>query len=225
MDKLTKTNKTNNIYQTNKILDINSLNKKLNKIISNQKIIIENENKILGEEFKLETLENQELLKEDLNQKTEEDVFHELIKLESNLKKKLFSPINKITNRDLFKGFIGAFLGIMGHFAFYKGSEIAQTLTIFMSTILYLIAFLIIIIMLYYTGFRKVQKHIILKFMPIRALILYCVSIFVILLVNLLFGKIHFPISFIEIYKLVGSSIILAVLGAGTADLIGGNAE
>lgn len=215
----------NKINKTNKMPKTNLLNEKLNKILLNQKIIIENENKILGEEFNLEQLENQELLKEDLNQKTEEDALYELTNLESDLKKKLFSPINKITTRDLFKGFIGAFLGIMGHFAFYKGSEIAQTLTIFMATVLYLIAMAIIVIMLYYTGFRKVRKHIILRFMPIRALILYSVSIFVILWVNLLFGKIHFPISFLEIYKLVGSSIILAVLGAGTADLIGGNGE
>lgn len=202
-----------------------SLNDKIDQILTNQKLILENEKKIFGEELKIESLENLELEKEDLSQKTEEDALSQLSKLEADFKKRISAPLNKITKRDLFKGFVGAFLGIMGHFAFYKGADIAATLSLFRATILYLIAFTIIIIMLYYTGFRKVQKHLMLKFMPIRALILYGVSIFVIILVNLLFGKIHFPLNFTEIYTLVGASIILGVLGAGTADLIGGSGE
>lgn len=202
-----------------------SLNNKLDEILRNQEKILENEVKILGEEAKIENFENIELENEDLNQKTEEEALFELNQLGKQLKSKISSPLNRITKRDLFKGFIGAFLGLVGHFAFYKGVDIAATLTFFRATLLYFIAFAIIIIMLYYTGFRKVQRHLVLKFMPIRALILYGVSVFVIILVNLLFGKIYFPIHFIEIYKLVGASIILAVLGAGTADLIGGNGE
>jgi uncharacterized membrane protein len=57
--------------------------------------------------------------------------------------------------------------------------------------------------------------------MPLRATILYAVSILAILIVNLLFGKFHYPYQFLEIYNIVGATIILAVLGAGTADLIG----
>ncbi len=57
--------------------------------------------------------------------------------------------------------------------------------------------------------------------MPLRATILYLVSIFAILFVNFIFGKFYPPYNFLEIYNVVGTTIILAVLGAGTADLIG----
>lgn len=201
----------------------NSLNDKLDLVLKNQEKILSNEKKILKEEYKLEALEHEELLKEDLNQKTEEEALAELQKLEKDLNKKLSSPINKVTKRDMFKGFIGAFVGIMGHFAFSKASDIATNLTWQRSTILYIIAFIMITIMLYYTGFRNVQKHLVLRFMPLRAMILYGVSIMAILIVNLLFGKFHYPYHFLEIYNIVGATIILAVLGAGTADLIGGN--
>jgi uncharacterized membrane protein len=202
---------------TNKTL----LNEKLDLILKNQKKILKNEEKILGEEYKLEEMEKEDLANDVKNFETEEDAIKELKKLEKDLKKNSISPINKITKRDMFKGFIGAFVGIMGHFAFSKASDIAQTIDWQRATVMYIIAFIMIIIMLYYSGFRKVQKHLILKFMPLRATILYVVSIVASLFVNLLFGKFHTPYHFLEIYNIVGATIILAVLGAGTADLIG----
>lgn len=200
-----------------------SLNQKLDTILENQKKILANEKKILGEEEKIEELEREELEKEEQQEQTEEEAIKELQKIEKDLKKNSSNPIKKITKRDFIKGFIGAFFGVMSHFAFSKAIDIAPTLTIYNTTILYLFAFAIIIVMLYYTGFRNIEKHIVAKFLPLRALVLYIVSIFTILLVYTLFGKIHIPISVLELYKLVGASIILAVLGAGTADLIGRN--
>lgn len=206
----------------NKAINKNSLNEKLDLILKNQKKILANEKEILGEEIKIENLENIELKKEDINQETEEEALKELHKLEKELKRNAKNSINKITKRDLFKGFIGAFLGIVGHFAFMEAFHISHDLSLYRITFFYILAFLMIIIMLYYTGFRKIKKHIVLQFMPLRALILYLVSIFAIIFVNLVYGNIHFPFEFIETYKVVGASIILAVLGAGTADLIGG---
>jgi len=200
----------------------NELNTKLDEILKNQKKILSNEEKILGEEKKIEDMELTELEKEDINQKTEEEALNELIHLEKQLKKKNYSPMKTITKRDVFKGFVGAFAGLMGHFAFSKGYELGSHLTIYQATILYIVAFVVINIMLYYTGFRKVQKHLIMRIMPLRAIILYTVSIVTILLVYLLFGKLHFPLQFTEVYTVVGSSVTLAVMGAGTADLIGG---
>lgn len=200
----------------------NELNDKLDLILKNQKKILENEEKILKEEVKIEKLEDQELKKEDLNQETEEEALDELLKIEKEIIKNN-NPIKNITRKDLFKGFVGAFAGLMGHFAFSKGFELGTSLTIYQATVLYIVAFFVINVMLYYTGFKKIQKKLILKFMPIRATILYTVSIFTILLVYLLFGKLHFPVHFWELYKVIGSSITLAVMGAGTADLIGGN--
>ncbi len=198
------------------------LNSKLDLILENQKQILQNENKILGEEEQIECMEKEELKKEDLELKDEAEVLDELSKLETQFKKNsISSPIKNITKRDLVKGFIGAFVGVMSHFAFRYASEIAENLTFFNSTVLYLVALFIIILMLYYSGFRNVEKHIIIKFMPLRAIVLYTVSIVTIIFVNLLFNKIHFPINFLEVYNLIGASIILAVMGAGTADLIG----
>ena len=197
------------------------LNEKLDLILKNQKTIMKNEEKILGEEKKVEELEEFEIKHEKNVEKSEEETLKELSMLEKEIKGSISNPIKKITKRDLFKGFVGAFVGVMSHFAFAKAADIAIDLTILRSTILYIVALIIVVVMLYYTGFRKIEKHIILKFMPLRAIVLYSVSILTIIIVNLLFGKLHFPVSFIGLYNLIGASIILAVMGAGTADLIG----
>lgn len=199
----------------------NSLNEKLDLILKNQELILENEAKILGEEAKIEEMETQELNEEKKFEKSEDEALKELKTLEHQMKKNFSSPLKKITKRDVFKGFIGAFIGVVGHYAFSKATDIAPTLGFWRSTVLYIVAFAIIVVMLYYTGFRNIKKNIVLKFIPLRAITLYSVSIVTILIVYLMFGKIYFPISFMELYSLVGASIILAVIGAGTADLIG----
>ena len=216
-----------------------SLNKKLDKILENEDEILKNQRKILSKEEEIKELEEEEISKEEeikeLEEeeiskeeeglkkviKTEEETLAELEELQKNLKKNFSSTMRKITKRDIFKGFIGAFIGVIGHFAFVKAADIAVKLSTTRATILYLVAFFIIIIMLYYTGFRKVEMRIIMKFMPFRASLLFLVSVITIIFVNLIFGKIHFPLEFSELYKLVSASIILAVIGAGTADLIG----
>ncbi len=200
-----------------------SINSKLDEILKNQKVILENEKKILGEEEKIEELEKEELSIEEKVSNDEKTTIKELEILEKELRRSVSSPIKKITKRDLVKGFIGAFIGLIGHFAFSKAFEISESLDFTRATILYLTGFLIIILMLYYTGFRNIEKHIILRFMPLRAVILYSVSIITVIVVYFLFGKVHLPIDFLELYKLVGAAIILAVIGAGTADLIGRN--
>ena len=199
------------------------LNKKLDLILKNQKKILENEAKILGEEEKIEELEKQALKEETNVEKNENKIISELDILEKRLKSSVSSPIKNITKRDIVKGFIGSFIGVMSHFAFTKGAEIAYDLNFYQSSVLFVVAFMIIVIMLYYTGFRRVEKKVLLKFVPMRATVLYTVSIFTIIFVNLLFGKIDFQISFIELYNIVGANIILGVIGAGTADLIGRN--
>lgn len=206
---------------TKKLIEKNSLNKKLDLIIQNQKKILENEKQILGEEQKIEKLEKEDLIQDKQANLSEKETMAELQKIESKLNKSIQKPLKLVTKRDIFKGFIGAFVGVIGHFAFSKAADIAKYINVTQATILYITAAFVITIMLYYTGFRNIEKQIILKFMPLRAIVLYTVSIITIIIVNLLFGKIHFPISFIEIYKIIGANIILAVMGAGTADLLG----
>jgi uncharacterized membrane protein len=199
----------------------NSLNEKLDLIIQNQKKILKNEQMILSKEDEIEDLEKLDLEQDRKVSQSEEETLNELAKIERKLNSSISKPLKLVTKRDIFKGFIGSFVGVMGHFAFSKAADIAESLTIYQTSVLYIVAAIIIVIMLYYTGFRNIEKQIVMKFMPLRAVTLYSVSIFTILFVNLIFGKIHFPVEFIEVYKLVGASIILAVMGAGTADLLG----
>ncbi len=213
-----------------KINEENSLNEKINLILENQNILLKNDEKILKnqknilkEEEKIETLEKEEIFKQNENFNTEEDAIKEIKKLEKELLKNQVNPISKITKRDLVKGFIGSFIGVMGHFAFTKGTELGKKFDIFQASVLYIVAFFIIILMLYYTGFRSVQKKTILKFLPLRACVLYSVSIITILMINFLFLQLSFEDPFSTFYKVVSASMILGVLGAGTADLIGKN--
>ena len=210
---------------------INSdLNKKLDLILENQKKILKSESEILGEEEKIldkekkiEELEKKALKHEKNIEKSEKEIYEEFAYLEKKLKDSISIPLKNITKRDIIKGFIGSFIGVMSHFAFTKGATIAIKLDFYRSTILYLTAFLIIFIMLYYSGFKNVEKRLVFKFMPLRATLLYTVSIFTIIFINLLFGEINFGINFIELYNIVAANIILGVIGAGTADLIGRN--
>lgn len=204
----------------NKTKEMN-LNQKLDLILENQKQILENEQKILGEEQKIEELENKELEFESREVKSEKDVLKELDDLEEKLKNNVQSPLRTISEKDFIKGFIGAFIGVVSHFTFVKATSVASHLTILNTIILYITAFVMIIAMLYYSGFRKIEKKIILKFLPLRALVLYFVSVLAILIAYLLFGYMVFPIDLMNLFHMVGASIILAVLGAGTADLIG----
>lgn len=197
-----------------------SLNEKIDLILENQKKILKNEAKIFKEEQKLEEMETRDLESDERLAHSEADTLKELEKLEKEFSQGA-SPITQITKKDFVKGFIGAFVGVMSHFAFSKAADLAPSLEVWRATVLYIIAFIMIVGMLYYTGFRSVKHQTIFKFMPARATVLYGVSILTILIVNALFGKISLPLSFTQIYTLVGANIILAVMGAGTADLIG----
>ena len=195
----------------------------LAEILEGQKKILEGQKKILKEETKIQTLEKQDLEVDKLSEKEQFEKLKELESLEKDIKLSITNPLKNITKMDAAKGFVGAFFGTIGHFAFYKGLEISTTLSVLQSTILYLVSIFILVIALYFSGFRKIEKNTIIKFMPIRTLLLFSVSVLTIILVYILFGRITFESSFIEIYQSVSSVIILAVLGAATADLIGKN--
>ncbi len=198
-----------------------SLNEKLDKILINQEKILENESKILGEELKIEEMETKDLEGDEKTIQNEEEALKELAKLEKSIKSSISSPLKKMTYQDLLKGFIGAFIGVMGHFAFAKAADLVPYIDPIRSALMYVIALIIIVGMLYFTGFRKIEKQVVMKFIPLRATSLFLVSIFTIILVNVLFNKIHYPFSFSEIYSIVAVNIILASMGATTADLIG----
>ena len=204
-----------------------SLNDKLDIILKNQQTILENEAKILGEEEKIlqkeeeiEQLEREEMTNEKNYHTQEEGSLESLLALQQQLENESKKSMRKITKKDFFKGFIGAFIGVMSHFAFLKAVSISEDLTFTRATALLIVAAIIIVTMLYFTGFRQIRNKFVFNFIPLRATILYGVSIFTILFVNFLFGQIQ-DFSFLGLYNLVAANIILAVIGAGTADLIG----
>lgn len=204
-----------------------SLNEKLDLILQNQQTILENEARILGEEEKIlqkeeeiEQLEKEEINNEKKYHSQEEGTLESLMALQQKLERESKNSMRRITKKDFFKGFIGAFIGVMSHFAFLKAVDVSVELSFIRATALYIVAAIIIITMLYFTGFRQIRKKLLFNFLPLRATILYGVSIITIIFVNFLFGQIS-EYTIINLYNLVAANIILAVIGAGTADLIG----
>ena len=200
---------------------IDKVLKKQNNMEKVQKELLKKNEELFEEEEKIEKLELKNSEKEEELQEEELTTLEKLSRIENNLKKNSNNIMKKVTKKDLFKGLIGASIGVLSHFAFLKGLVISKQLDLIQITLLYLIALAILIIMLYYTGFRNIEKHFVLKFMPIRVLLLFSVSIFTVYLINLVFAQITFSTSFLDVYKIIGANIILAVIGAGTADLIG----
>lgn len=184
---------------------------KMDQILKNQaklerllKKTIQNQDEILSEE-KIET-------------KSQEDELAELTKLEKEIDQQAkVHPLKKISLRDAIKATVGAFVGIVGHFAFVKGIDFATHLSITRSIVLLLTGYALLLVILYYSGFRAVQQTKLLHFIPIRATIIYGVSIITILAILILYGYFDANI----IVQQVSAMILLACLGAGAADLIG----
>ena len=199
----------------NKLDKIITLNKRIlknqQKVLKNQEIIIEDEEKELDFDQKLLEDGKEEL--EDLE---------ELKKLEKEIKKELkSSPLKRVTLKDISKSIIGAFIGIMGHFAFFYGVKIAHEISMIRASLLYLVSFLIGSMFIYYSGYRQVKESKSLRFIPLRIITVYVTALSVVVFVLFLFGFANLGTQFNEIYKSVAAISILAVLGACTADLIG----
>jgi len=142
--------------------------------------------------------------------------------LETDLKKDLeSSPLKRITYKDITKGMVGAFLAVVSDFAFADGARISEYHSFARSTFLLILSFIIIVGFIYFTGFRKVNDKFVFKFLPVRAIVLYVSSIVTTVIVLIAYGSFMPYIAFSQVYSTVASISILAVLGAGTADLIG----
>ena len=197
--------------------------KKISKIDE----VLKNQKNILKKISRIEKEEKEELEKEENIELEEAKEFNELEKIEDmekNLEKELkIKPLKKITYKDFYKSVIGAFFGILGHFSFFYGVEIAHNITVLRASALYVIAFIIGLIFLYMTGFRKVEKNPAWHILPLRLFIIYFTSIVVVIIVLFVFDFISLATPFIETYKIVATISILAVMGAVAADLIGKN--
>lgn len=130
-------------------------------------------------------------------------------------------PLTRITRADLVRSTVGALIGTVGHFAFFYGVELAEKLSFVRATSLYLISVIVCFGFMYYSGFRKVKEIRVFRFIPIRVLVVYLISLLVVIATLFIFGIISFGTGLFQIYKIVSTTLLLAVLGASTADILG----
>jgi uncharacterized membrane protein len=219
-----------------------SISKKLDKVlnIENQLLLEEKriesrEKNIQKDEQRLEQLEQKavneersenreiERLEEEIESKEskEESELEKLERLEKEIKNEVGEhPLTHITSRDIIKGCVGAFIGLAIHYTFTYGVEISHGLSFTRASILFPFTFIVGLLFIYATGFRKVKDPKILIFMPLRLMILYVCAIVMSIVVLFLFYP-EFAHDFIESYKMVAGVMLAAVVGACTADLLG----
>jgi uncharacterized membrane protein len=197
-----------------------SVDNKLNIIMVAEGKLLNEENRIEKEEKKIEGEEKDINKIEGVLQKEETDI-EKLEKIETEIKAEVGEhPLANVTFKDLAKGMIGAFIGLAIHYTFVYGVEISTNLTMLRATLMFPITFLVGLLFIYATGFRKIQDKKILIYMPLRLSVLYVCSLVMSILVLYLFYP-TFGNNFQESYKMVAGVMLAAVVGACTADLLG----
>lgn len=226
--------KKTEIRKTNKNT-LSTLNSKLDKIFELQKNILEEtrkiektDQKVYEEEKKTENeelsiLENLHNINKNIdNTKNIEN--YELLKLkelEEEVKKDVGEhPLKKFGSKDILKGIVGAFIGLVVHYTFFYGIKISENIDFIRATFLFILAFFVGMLFLYTTGFRKIKDPKILVFIPLRLLVLYIISIIMSIFVLYLFYP-KFGHDLIDSYKMISVVLLAAIIGACTADLIG----
>ena len=182
---------------------------------------IEELNKKLDQLLKLE---KRQLKEESSVQNLEKKQINELSEIES-IEKQIKSsvgkhPLRKVTYKDLGKALIGAFFGIVSHFAVLEGINFAENISVFRATGYYFISYFVGFIFLYYTGFRQVKQAKFLILLPVRLTFIYVVMLLAVVSAVYLFSYGQ-AITFIELYKQVAVVSLPAIMGASAADLIG----
>ncbi len=186
---------------------------------------------ILAEEKKVETKIDSVSEKEGKIEKQEAKIMGEEKKIEKETQKieaaakeikneVVSKPLTKLTMRDINKGIIGAFIGVVAHFAFIYGRQIAKDLTITRAVILIVFSYALIVVLMYDTGYRVVKEKRILGILPKRATVIYITSIIVIPLIFFLFNQLNWSDP-VDLFKQIAVSSVFASMGAGTADIIG----
>ena len=142
-------------------------------------------------------------------------------KLEKDIKREVSEkPLKNLSFRDVNKGIIGAFIGVVAHYAFIYGREIAKDISVVRATILIIFSYFLIILLMYETGYRQIREKWVLKIIPKRATVIYLTSIVVIVFIFFLFNQLDFSNPGL-LYREIAVTLVLASVGAGTADLIG----
>lgn len=194
---------------------LSRIESKLNQVLSLEK-------KQLKEEDEVEALEKKQLKEVE----SEEKELKKIEEFEQQLKKQVGShPLTKITIRDISKGLVGAFFGIVSHYAFIEGAIIAEEFSILRATVLLIFSFFLGFTFMYATGFRKIKEKTLIKFFPLRVISIYLISLVSIFIALSLYGVIELGVGSLDwilVYKQVASISIPAIMGASAAELIGG---
>lgn len=200
------------------------ISEKLDEVLSGQKKLLEEEVRLakeeLGGEKKEEEIEEKEARIEQLGEKQLSEI-EKLEKIEKEVQEQVRQhPLTKVTLKDLYRGSLGAFIGIVLHYTVFYGVKIAENITVNRATIIYFLSFVVGMVFLYVTGFRKVKDSSAIKFLPVRMVVLYTVSIIISIgVLYLLFP--NFGKSFEDAYKQTATVSLTAVIGACTADILG----
>ena len=126
--------------------------KKINSVEKKEEEIEQKESKIMSEEINIE-------------KETEK-----IESVEKEIKREVTQkPLSKLTMRDINKGIIGAFIGVVAHFAFIYGRQIAKDLTTARASVLIVFSYVLIVVLMYETGYREVREKRILGILPKRA--------------------------------------------------------
>ncbi|HLC60281.1 MAG TPA: hypothetical protein VJJ52_02525 [Candidatus Nanoarchaeia archaeon] len=186
---------------------------------------------ILAEEKKVENKvddvkkEEKQLEKKEISLMTEEKKIEKEEKKVEYLEKKISKevetkPLTRFNFKDLNKGIIGAFIGVVAHFGFIYGKAIAQYITMTRATVLFIFSYALIIMLMYETGYRDIKEKRLLGILPRRATFVYFTSIVVVIVIFYLFNMLDWT-DLGGLYKEIAVTSVLASVGAGTADLIG----
>src|SRR3989338_4601470 len=131
-------------------------------------------------------------------------------KLEKQIKKSVTTkPLSIFTMKDLNKAIVGAFVGIVAHYAFIYGKEIAKNISITRASFLIAFSYILIIILMYETGYREVKEKRFLGILPKRATAIYITSIIVIIVVFFLFNQLNLD-DLPGLYKEISVTLVLA---------------
>lgn len=170
----------------------------------------------LKEEKTIEKLERSEA--RELHHLDEE--VEDLEKLEKKIKGQIGShPLAKVTVKDVGKAFIGAFIGIVSHFAVLEGVHFAESIDFTRATSYFILSYFIGFVFLYYTGFRKIKQLKLLAVLPLRLTVVYLVMIASVAFAIYIFSLTN--ISLLDLYKQVAVVSLPGMIGASAADLIG----
>ncbi len=187
------------------------------EILSEEKKV---ESKINGVEKKEEEIEKKETQIIAEEKKVEKET-QKVEKIEKQIKKEVEEkPLTKFSMRDVNKGIIGAFVGVVAHFAFIYGRELAKDISTTRATVLLVASYLVIIILMYETGYRHIKEKRLLLILPRRATAIYLTSLVMIVVIFFLFNLIDLSKP-LDLYKQIAVTSVLSSMGAGTADLIG----